>query len=202
MHDKAVRVGQTLSEIEPYELKTMVLKAAKIAIFVFLAMLLSIFLFSFAVNTDWEVDHRLEIDASPATVWNLLADFENYPSWNRYSPNVTGIFSEGERIVVEAKLGSRTQLVENYIVSIKPESELCWQSADWFASYAKGLRCRWLVEQDNGTTLLIHHEIMSGPLAWLIKLIFFEKIQHGLGVVNKSLAAEAVRISQQTDESE
>ena len=175
------------------------MKTLKTAVLVSLVLILSVGFLSFVVNTDWEVEHRMEVDASPETIWRLLTDFDSYPSWNRYSRNITGEFGLGERIVVEANLGGRTQLVENHIVSIKPAAELCWQSADWFAALSRGLRCRWLVEQDSGKTLLIHHEIMSGPLAWLIKLLFFEKIQNGLRTVNESVAAEAVNITRKTE---
>jgi len=164
-----------------------------------LALLLILFVsaivFSYAVNTDWEVEHRLEIQASPATIWQLLSDFEHYPAWNRYSPKVTGKFEVGEQVTVEAHLGSRVQKVENIILSIKPEQELCWQSQDWFASLAQGLRCRWLTDQGNGRTLLVHHEVMAGPLAWLIEWIFYQRIEQGLRLVNESLAEEAERIA-------
>jgi hypothetical protein len=172
------------------------MKIAKIIILLLLFSLLPVMLFSLWVNTDWEVEHRLEIDASPEVIWQLLIDFENYPNWNRYSPTVTGKFGLGERVIVEANLDGNIQRVENYIVAIKPQQELCWQSEGWYAAMSQGLRCRWLVEQDSGKTLLIHHEIMAGYLAWLIEWALFEEIQSGLQLVNESLAAEAVRISQ------
>ena len=172
------------------------MRLIKLAASLLLLPLLATAAFSLLVDTDWEVEHRLEIEASPATVWQLLADLDNYASWNSYSPNVSGVFAEGEPIVIEAKLGDRVQIVQNRIVSIVPEQELCWHSAGWYAPLSNGLRCRWLSVQDNGNTLLVHHEIMAGHLAWLTRALFFNKIHNGLRTVNESVAAEAVRLEQ------
>ncbi len=172
------------------------MRALKLAGGLLLLLLLLTAAYSLLVNTDWEVEHRLEIDASPATVWQLLADLDNYASWNSYSPNVSGVFAEGEPIVIEARLGDRVQIVQNRIVSIIPEKELCWHSAGWYAPLSNGLRCRWLSELDNGKTLLVHHEVMAGHLAWLTGALFYEKVQNGLRTVNESVAAEAQRREQ------
>ena len=110
-----------------------------------LPLVLAIFLLicSF-INTAWEVSHEGEINASPSQVWSLLSDLEGYSDWNRYSPNVKGTFSVGEVVWVEAHLDNEVRHVQNYIISIIPEQELCWESADWFGRLANGRRCRWL----------------------------------------------------------
>ena len=89
---------------------------------------------------------------------------------------------------LEAHLDNEVRRVQNYIISIVPEKELCWESADWFGELANGRRCRWLTPTVSGGTHLVHHEIMMGPLAWLIERVYRERIERGLALVDNSLA--------------
>ncbi|MFT4519789.1 MAG: putative membrane protein [Halioglobus sp.] len=152
---------------------------------IFLVVLLAAAYFA---KPHWEVSHRIVISAPPAVVWDVLTDLEQYPQWNRYSPKVEGLIAVGEVVWVEAHLGDEVQNVQNYVVSIIPEKELCWQSADWYGALARGLRCRWLEAQGDDKTVLVHHEIMSGPLAWLIEILYRERIEQGLQLVDESVA--------------
>ena len=164
-----------------------------------IALLVAVLLIapSFLINTDWEVSHQIEIKASPANVWRFLADLESYPEWNRYSPSVTGKLAVGEVVYVEAHLDQEVRQVQNFVLSIKPEQELCWQSGDWFAHLANGVRCRWLTPTEDGGTLLVHHEIMQGPLAWLIERLYRPRIERGLALVDTSLAEYAEKYQRQ-----
>jgi hypothetical protein len=141
------------------------------------------------IDTDWEVSHQVVIEANSSEVWEVLIDLERYPQWNRYSPNVTGQVAVGEVVWVEAHLNNEVQRVENFVTVVKPEQELCWQSADWYGFLARGTRCRWLSTTPTGDTLLVHHEVMSGPLAWLIEWVYRGRIEQGLKLVDDSLKA-------------
>ena len=133
----------------------------------------------------------MTIAADPSIIWSVLIDLERYPEWNRYSPNVEGRIAVGEVVWVEAHLDEEVQRVQNFVLSVKPEQELCWQSADWYGFLARGTRCRWLSTTDKGETLLVHHEVMSGPLAGLIERLYRARIERGLKLVNESLAKRA-----------
>ena len=140
------------------------------------------------VDSDWEVSHEIAVAASPSVVWDVLIDLDRYPEWNRYSPIVRGRVAVGEVIWVEAHLDDEIQHVQNIVISVEPNQELCWQSTDWYGFLASGTRCRWLSAAPGGETLLVHHEVMSGPLAWLIKLIYRDRIERGLKLVDESIA--------------
>ena len=151
------------------------------------------------VDSDWEVSHEITVAASPSVVWEVLVDLDRYPEWNRYSPIVRGRVAVGEVIWVEAHLDDEIQHVQNIVISVKPNQELCWQSTDWYGFLASGTRCRWLSAAKDGETLLVHHEVMSGPLAWLIKLIYRDRIERGLKLVDESIAERAEFLSTITD---
>ncbi|MEH6585534.1 MAG: SRPBCC domain-containing protein [Halioglobus sp.] len=151
------------------------------------------------VDSDWEVSHEIVVAASPTVVWEVLVDLDRYPEWNRYSPIVLGRVAVGEVIWVEAHLEGEIQHVQNIVISVKPNRELCWQSTDWYGFLASGTRCRWLSASEDGETLLVHHEVMSGPLAWLIKLNYRDRIERGLKLVDESIAQRAEFLAIATD---
>jgi len=167
-------------------------------------LVVALFALTFVIDSDWETSHQLEIEANTAIVWSVLVDLESYPQWNRYSPRVEGRVEVGAEVWVEAHLDDEVQRVQNFVLSVKPEQELCWQSADWYSFLARGTRCRWLSKTTTGGTLLVHHEVMSGPLAWLIEWLYRERIERGLMLVNDSVAerAQALAALPPTDQSQ
>ncbi len=149
------------------------------------------------IDTDWEVQHQVLIEADTATVWSVLVDIERYPQWNHYSPQVTGRIEEGATVWVEANLGTEVRRVKNKVLSVQPEKELCWQSGGWYALMARGTRCRRLSQTAGGDTLLVHHEVMSGPLAWLIARLYRDRIEKGIILVDESAAARAKALTRE-----
>jgi len=142
----------------------------------------------------WEVEHELEIAAAPEVVWRVLADLVHYPEWNPYSRRVEGTLRVGEMLRVEAHLGGETRLVENRVTRLEAPRALCWQSEGWYARLARGTRCRHLDALPDGRTRLRHHEVMDGPLAWLIERVYRPRIEAGLRGEDGALAAAAEAI--------
>ncbi len=141
-------------------------------------------------NSSWEVEFRSDIDASPGEVWRLLSELESYPVWNSYSRRVTGLLAVGEIVKVEAHLGEEVRLVDNIVTRIEPEKVLCWRSQNWYGALARGTRCRFLEKTTNGVRLT-HHEVMEGPLAWLIERLYRPRIERGMRQVNADLERAA-----------
>jgi uncharacterized protein YndB with AHSA1/START domain len=140
--------------------------------------------------SSWEVEFRSDIEASPEHVWQLLSDLESYPEWNSYSRRVTGRLEVGEVVIVEAHLGEEVREVENIVTRVEPQTALCWRSKDWYGALARGSRCR-LLEKTRGGVQLTHHEIMEGPLAWLIERLYRPRIEQGMRQVNADLKRAA-----------
>ena len=146
-------------------------------------------------SSDWEVEHRVEIAASPGTVWKLLTDLERYSEWNEYSPRVDGVLEVGRVVTVEAHLGDEVRLVDNLVTVVDAPRTLCWQSQNWYAWLARGTRCRHLEPLPNGKLRLRHHELMAGPLAGLVERLYRPRIEAGLKRADQALAAAAERLS-------
>lgn len=139
----------------------------------------------------WEVEHEVEIAAAPQVVWQLLTDLPRYPEWNPYSRRVEGTLRVGEMVRVEAHLGGEVRVVDNRVTRLQAPRALCWESQGWYARLARGTRCRHLEALPNGGTRLLHHEVMAGPLAWLIERLYRPRIEAGLRQEDGALAAAA-----------
>lgn len=139
----------------------------------------------------WEAEHTIVIAAPPEKVWSVLVDLPGYSSWNTYSPRADGNIHKGGVVTIDAQLGEEVQVVDNRVTRFVPGEVLCWHSMNWYESLARGTRCRFLEQTDAGTTRFRHHEIMEGPLAWLIEEIYRPRIEAGLAQMNGDLKREA-----------
>ncbi len=139
----------------------------------------------------WEAEHSVTIDAPPRTVWKILIDLQRYAAWNSYSPSAVGSLREGGVVTIEARLGEEVRIVDNLVTRFEPERALCWHSMNWFEHLARGTRCRLLEPVGVNATLFRHHEIMEGPLAWLIEKIYRPRIEAGLAQMNEDLKRAA-----------
>ena len=143
--------------------------------------------------TEWEVERETRIAAGDAVVWEILSDLERYPEWNRYSRRADGELRVGANVRIEAHLGEEVRRVDNRVTVVEARRTLCWQSENWYDFLVRGIRCRHLEPVERGETRFRHHEVMRGPLAWLVERIYRPRIEEGLATVNASLkrAAEA-----------
>ncbi len=141
--------------------------------------------------TSWEAEYSVTIEAPPETVWRILIDLPGYATWNSYSPSAVGSLREGGIVTIEARLGEETRIVDNRVTRYEPERALCWHSMNWFEHLARGTRCRLLEPVGMNATAFRHHEIMEGPLAWLIEKIYRPRIEAGLAQMNEDLKRAA-----------
>jgi len=144
----------------------------------------------------WDVEHEQAIAAAPEVVWQVLVDLAHYPEWNPYSRRVEGALRVGDLVRVEAHLGGEMRLVENRVTRLEAPRALCWQSEGWYARLARGTRCRHLNALPDGSTRLRHHEVMDGPLAWLIERLYRPRIEAGLRGEDGALAAAAEAVEE------
>ncbi len=66
------------------------------------------------------------INSSASEVWQELTDFEEYPQWNPFILQVTGVASPGEELVVRMRLGDETMTITPTVLVALPDRELCW----------------------------------------------------------------------------
>lgn len=139
-----------------------------------------------------EISTSIDIDASPARVWEVLTDFERYPGWN---PTIRqlDVRSDGGKVGVGAKVFVRLNLgfpvaVIARIDRFEPERVLSWAGGvspvftahHWFElePLAEGTR-------------LHHHERFGGVGASVIRWTMQERIERAYERLNVALRARA-----------
>ena len=74
-----------------------------------------------------EIVTEIEIDASPSRVWQVLTDFEKYPTWNPFIKKISGIPARNEKLEVHMPdpRGEMMVFTPDVLVAEK-DRELSW----------------------------------------------------------------------------
>jgi hypothetical protein len=123
----------------------------------------------------YEIRTQIAIDAPPARVWDVIADFSRYPDWNPFILEVTGEVRPGAsvRYRFEFPRGIRIWAMAS-ILRFEPGKELLW-SAHFLARVLLNGDHHFRVRPSgDGGTVFEHGEVFSGillpiilPLLWL-----------------------------------
>lgn len=128
----------------------------------------------------------LEIDAPIDQVWRVLTDFENYDSWNRFTPRVETTGMVGEPVDLHVRLNDSGRLrVQTLTVEQNEPYVLVWGDDNLFI---KAHRYQTLTPIDEHRTLYESREPFGGLLAPLIIWLMKDKLMHGY-----RLAAEGLK---------
>jgi hypothetical protein len=108
------------------------------------------------------------IDASPASVWEVLTDFAGYPEWNPFITNAEGTLAVGEILTLRMMPGGKPQTFTPEVRVVRENEELRWLGA---------LRWPWLFSAEHRFALtpvgdgtrLVHSEVFRGLLVPLLR---------------------------------
>ena len=134
------------------------------------------------------------IDAPPEAVWAVLVDLDAYPSWNPFTPRVRSTLEVGDPVELTVRLppwGTRRQ------VERIRRREAPW-ALDWGSDFLLGgalvraLRTQRLEPVDGGTRY-VTEDVIEGPLAPLVGLLFGRALERGFGAVPGALRREVER---------
>lgn len=106
--------------------------------------------------------HRVEIDAPVDTVWALLSDPTQWPSWD---PGIHDV-ERAEPTAVDARFtwsNGRARMRSQFAV-VEPGQEITWTGV---AAGAKAVHRNRLTSDGNGTTTVSSEESMAGPFLGL-----------------------------------
>lgn len=110
------------------------------------------------------VHNRVEthIDAPRAAVWRVLADFEGYPAWNPFTPQVLGRCAAGEDVRVLVKLQGEPFWMPRRVTCAEPDRRFAWVGRAWYSWLAPGERSVTLEDHPDGGTVVIDDEVVGG----------------------------------------
>ncbi len=76
--------------------------------------------------TTSEVRTQIVINADPTTIWNILLDVKNYPSWNPYIYEITGTIKKGSFVNFRMKNGDDERKFKAQILELKTNETWAW----------------------------------------------------------------------------
>jgi len=107
------------------------------------------------------------INATATTIWEILTDASQYPSWNPTVNKVEGRIAPGERVTVHPKL-SASRAFPVRVTEFSPSKRMVWTGGMPLGLF-KGQRVFTLHEQPGGTVEFKMNESFSGLLSPLIE---------------------------------
>ncbi len=129
------------------------------------------------------IETSVQINATPAQVWDIFTDFEKYPAWNPFVKSLTGEVAEGKQIV--AVLPGMT--FKPIVLKFEKNKELRWLGKLFFKGLFDGEHYFILQENTDQTTTFIHGENFSGLLVNLFKNKLSTETRAGFEAMNKAL---------------
>jgi hypothetical protein len=106
------------------------------------------------------------IEASPETVWAILTDAPNYPSWESGVIRVEGRVAPGERVKVVSEANPKRAFPVK-VTAFDPPRSMTWSGGMPLGLF-KGVRTFTLTPQGSATTRVDMREEYSGPFLPLI----------------------------------
>ena len=132
----------------------------------------------------------IEIKAPPASVWSVLTDADDYPSWNPMIAGLKGQLAKGEVIEnIEGYGADRTIIWPRVLVADK-ERELCWRGHLWGVPGLFIGEHYFLLRTTAHGTLFTQGEHFSGVLLWVFDP---RELVPAFEAMNVALAARAER---------
>ena len=138
------------------------------------------------------VESQITINAPIEKVWKILADFDNYHQWNPFTPKIIFKNEIGSFVTMHVRLNpksTKTMVQKERLLVFEEGTRIEWGIQD--AWYVKTVRIQKLTAIDENTTEYYTSDAFSGPLTWLILLLYRTKIQIGFDDVGKGLKEQA-----------
>ncbi len=108
----------------------------------------------------------INIKASAETVWKLLTNAAEMPSWNSTLVSMSGTIAQGEKVQLVAKIApDRTFKIK--VEALTPNQSMVW--ADGFAPMFRGVRTFTLTPNGNGGVVFTMVEVYRGLMLPMIK---------------------------------
>ncbi|MEP0825736.1 MAG: SRPBCC domain-containing protein [Nitrososphaera sp.] len=137
-----------------------------------------------------ELRTEIEIDASPETVWAIIADFDKYKEWNPFINNIIGQAKEGSKIEIHILTpAGKKRRYEPTVTRVERGRELRWVGKSWLLN---GEHIFSIEQPQAGRrSKFVHREVFDGLLAGLFGNSIDSDIKKGFEEMNKALKERA-----------
>lgn len=136
------------------------------------------------------VAHAIDIPASPATVWQVLAQTDRYPEWNPFM-TISGRLAVGERVTVTIRPGRRTMTFRPTVLAIEDGTLILWRGTAGVRGIFDGEHELRLEPGPDGGSRFVQREAFSGLLVPLLRRVL-DDTEAGFAAMNTALRDRAV----------
>ncbi len=134
------------------------------------------------------VSTQIEIDTTMDKVWDALADFEKYPSWNPFVTEITGELTLNSRLKVRlSQPQSKPMTVSPTVVKLVEGRTFGWKGRLGIPGIFDGEHSFELEDLGGGRTRLKHFENFTGLLVPVMKKMLDDKTRRGFESMNSAL---------------
>lgn len=126
-------------------------------------------------QTQFYIHNKIEINANPEVVWDILINAEAWPTWYKGMENVKILDTNQNRLISDSKLSFKT-MGNNFqaqIIEYQPYEKLSWETKN------KNLQAvhAWLIIPTEKGCLVVTDESQYGLLAKLQKIFLPKKLK-------------------------
>jgi hypothetical protein len=108
---------------------------------------------------------EVDVDASPARVWEVLTDYSTYPEWNPFTVRAEGRIEVGSRLSLRMQpVGARAVSLRPTVVEAVEGSRLRWRGRLWMPGIFDAEHDFRVEAVDGGRSRLSQNERFSGLL--------------------------------------
>jgi hypothetical protein len=137
---------------------------------------------------------RIEIQASPERVWQILTDFPSFPEWNPFIRKATGEAREGATLEVYIEPpGARGMTFRPKVLKAEPGRELRWIGRLYMPGLFDGEHIFTIEPIDEKRVRFSQREVFTGLLVPVILSRIEEGTWRGFREMNKALKDRAER---------
>lgn len=132
---------------------------------------------------------EIRIHASAEKIWNILMDFESYPQWNSFIPNINGQTGVGQKMKVKIHPPQGSAMIfKPQVVTHVPQKEFSWQGKLFVKGLFDGQHTFELQSNADGSITFIQREVFQGIFVGMFNT---HKTEMGFKAMNEALKARA-----------
>lgn len=137
-----------------------------------------------------EIRTEIEINASPARVWEILTDFARFPEWNPLVPEASGELRLGGRLRVRVVAG-REMIFRPTVTAFEPQRTLAWRGVTLLGALFAGEH-RFTIEPLTAERVrLVHGEVFTGLLVPVLASTLDRDARPAFEGMNRALKARS-----------
>lgn len=126
------------------------------------------------------IDHRREIAAPPALVWQALTDFGAYSQWNPFAVEAACDLRPGGAITMRVALRPPKLMTQKeYVVSVDEGRGFAYSMKPAPAGLLSSIREQGIVDLGDGRSRYTSHFRLDGPLAPVVGALLGADLRRG-----------------------